>query len=592
MDGQLLDGKKLDAARLWFVNDNLSTLAFESAALGVATGHEPYSETSRSVLADYARQYAAYEPDPDFEFSGRACFHALDEAVWLIELSWACDLAWRNAADPDAGFVRARLLEPAAEWIAGRRRRRVHNIECWLNVAVVTAGLACGRLDLVDAGLEGAYGFREQIRRGVLVDGLWYEGSLSYHFYALAALMWTSRPCAAVRPDLSRPRAIERMLLAPIELSAADGSLPSSNDCWSPINLTSRCGHGILEPSDFYETGWAWYRRSEFAAALHRAYRRRPRDSMWVLLEGRPTLPERGAPDIQPSVAFQDSGLAYLRGGSFGLFLKFGRHGGVHGHYDKLGLSVYGEDKDFSVDLGTPGFGVRLSDRWYAHTASHNTVIVDGNRQPPGWGSLLRFETAGAFQLADAAVAWTKRPYDGVRFRRAIVLGLPYLIDLFSVAAPDPRQFDWIYHNSGSFRVPGVPTLGDRAGGTPPHPDLTAWAPLRGARAVEWTDRDEAGLTVFLGDADVSELYSGVGPSNPASESRTAIIRRLHGDRGLFAAVFCPWRGSCPVYDVDLELDTENGVRRLTVELDDRRDIWEFGSLDGNAGLEVSLSRD
>ena len=189
-------------------------------------------------------------------------------------------------------------------------------------------------------------------------------------------------------------------------------------------------------------------------------------------------------------------------------------------------------------------------------------------------------------------MAWTKRPYDGVRFRRAIVLRLPYFVDLFSVAAPNPRQFDWIYHNSGTFRVPGAPTLGDRGTGMPPHPDLTAWARLRGARAVEWTGRDEAGLTVFLGDADIAELYSADGPSNPVSESRTAIIRRLHGDRGLFAALFWPWRGSCSVHDIHLESSTENGVTRLTVELDDRVDTWEFGSLDSRAALEVSLSRD
>ncbi len=588
VDGRSFGGEKLDAAWLWFLNDRLSSIAFESAVLGVSTGQEDYLESSRFVLTEYARQYESYEPDPTFQFSGRACFHALDEAVWLIHLTWAYDLVWGNTPNRNAGYVRTRLLEPAADWIASRRRRRIHNIECWLNAAVVTAGAACGRVDLIEEGLEGAHGFREQIRRGVLGDGLWYEGSLSYHFYTLAALMWTSRACEAVKPDLARSPALERMLLAPIELSAADGSLPSNNDCWNPINLTGRCGHGIPEPSDFYETGWAWYRRTEFAAALQRARSHRPRDSVWVLLEGRRVLPESGASRVEPSVAFQDSGLAVLRGGSLRLILKYGRHGGVHGHYDKLGLSIYGEGRDLSADLGTPGFGVRLSDRWYTHTASHNTALVDGNRQPPGWGSLLKFETAGDFQLADSAVGWTKPPYKGVRFRRAVLLKPPYFIDLYSVAAPESRQFDWIYHNKGTLRVPGEPALED---GAAPHPDLTGWARIHGVRTVQWTDGYETGLTVFLGDADTGDLYSAEGPSNPASESRMAIVRRLRADRGLFVAVFCPWRRRCPVQGVQLESEEENRVGRLTVDVDGYRDVWDFGSFDGHAELEVSLNR-
>ena len=496
VDGRRFGGEKLDSAWLWFVNNRLSTFAFESAVLGVATGRDEHLEAAWSILTQYARRYAGYEPDPDLHFSGRACFHALDEAVWLISLAWACDLVSGDGSRRDAGYVCANLLEPAADWIASRRRRRIHNIECWLNAALVTAGAVCGRGDLVEAAIDGPFGVREQIGRGVLGDGLWYEGSLSYHFYTLAALMWTSRAFEAVRPDLARFPAMERMLLAAIDLSTADGSLPSINDCWSPIDLTNRCGHAIPEPSGFYETGWAWYRHREFAAALQRAYMLRLRDSLWVLLEGRRELPENGPARRRLSAAFEDSGLAVLRGGSFQLILKYGRHGGVHGHYDKLGLSVYGEATALSPDLGTPGFGVGLSDRWYAHTASHNTVMIDGNPQPAGWGSLLRFETAGKFQLVDAAVGWTKRPYAGVRFRRAVVLREPYFIDLFSVSAPESRRFDWVYHNEGSFRAGGESVMVDRAEGAPPHPDFSGWKRIRHASALRWGAA--AGMTVFL----------------------------------------------------------------------------------------------
>ncbi len=585
VDGRTFGGEKLDSAWLWFVNNRLSTFAFESAVLGVATGRDEHLEAAWSILTQYARRYASYEPDPDLAFSGRACFHALDEAVWLINLAWACDLVSGGGSRRDAGRVRADLLEPAAEWIASRRRGRIHNIECWLNAALVTAGAVCERDDLVEAAIKGPYGVREQVSRGVLGDGLWYEGSLSYHFYTLAALMWTSRACEAVKPDLARFPAMRRMLLAAVDLSTADGSLPSINDCWSPIDLTNRCGHAIPEPAGFYETGWAWYGHKEFAAALQRAYELRPRDSLWVLLEGRRKLPASGAARMRPSAAFEDSGLAVLRGGGFQLVLKYGRHGGLHGHYDKLGLSIYGEATALSPDLGTPGFGVGLSRRWYAHTASHNTVMAGGAPQPAGWGALLRFEAAGEFQLVDAAVGWTKRPYAGVRFRRAVLVRLPYFIDLFSVSARESRRFDWIYHNEGSFQADGESMAGRDAA---PHPEFADWKRIRGASALRWSVGRDAGMTVFPANAG-GKLYSAEGPSNPASESRTAIVRRIRARRGLFIAVFCPWRGECPVEGVRLEPGAGNRVGRLTVKIGGRRDIWGFGPFDGKADLEVSL---
>ncbi|MCY3802495.1 MAG: heparinase II/III family protein [Chloroflexi bacterium] len=590
IDGRSFGGEKLDAAWRWFVNNRLSTLAFESAVLGVATGVGEHLEAAWAILTQYARKYSNYEPDPDWHFSGRACYHALDEAVWLINLAWACDLVLGGGSRRDAGYVRTSLLEPAADWIAGRRRRRIHNIECWLNAALVTAGAVCGRDDLVETAIDGPYRLREQVSRGVLKDGLWYEGSLSYHFYTLAALMWTSRALEAARPDLARFPEVERMLLAAIDLATADGSLPSINDCWSPIDLTDRCGHAIPEPPGFYETGWSWYRHREFAAVLQRAYRLRPRDSIWLLLEGQRTLPAGGLVRKRRSAVFENSGLALLRDGSFQLLLKYGRHGGVHGHYDKLGLSVYGEDAVLSPDLGTPGFGVGLSDRWYAHTASHNTVMVDGNLQPAGWGSLLRFETTGGFELVDAAVGWTMRPHAGVRFRRAVLIRQPYFIDLFSVSAPVPRRFDWIYHNEGSFDARGELVATGRAEGVAPHPELSGWTRIRDASALQWRVGGDAGMTVFPLSRG-GELYSAEGPSNPASESRTAIVRRMRASRGLFIAVFCPWRGGCPVDGVELEHVAEGHVGRLTVDVDGGRDVWDLGSFEGHTDLDVSLRR-
>ena len=61
--------------------------------------------------------------------------------------------------------------------------------------------------------------------------------------------------------------------------------------------------------------------------------------------------------------------------------LKYGLHGGGHGHPDKLGLTLYAQGSRLAPDLGTPGYGIDLFQGWYRQTISHNTVILDGLSQ-------------------------------------------------------------------------------------------------------------------------------------------------------------------------------------------------------------------
>src|SRR5207244_5528008 len=88
------------------------------------------------------------------------------------------------------------------------------------------------------------------------------------------------------------------------------------------------------------------------------------------------------------------SGYVVLRGGQGAnyLLLKYGPHGGGHGHPDKLNVIVFAHGRRLSPDLGTPGYGIALNESWYRTTLSHNTVQIDGRSQPPATGSLVSLE--------------------------------------------------------------------------------------------------------------------------------------------------------------------------------------------------------
>ena len=49
--------------------------------------------------------------------------------------------------------------------------------------------MVLGNSELLEFGIESKYGLRYQMQHGVLADGLWFEGTVHYHYFALYACM-------------------------------------------------------------------------------------------------------------------------------------------------------------------------------------------------------------------------------------------------------------------------------------------------------------------------------------------------------------------------------------------------------------------
>lgn len=71
------------------------------------------------------------------------------------------------------------------------------------------------------------------------------------------------------------------------------------------------------------------------------------------------------------------------------LILKFGPHGGGHGHYDKLGFVSYARGGILAVDPGTQPYGAPTHDTWDKMTVAHNTMVVDERTQAEATGQLM-----------------------------------------------------------------------------------------------------------------------------------------------------------------------------------------------------------
>src|SRR5947207_11491033 len=100
------------------------------------------------------------------------------------------DLIWSELTEPDRQAIETQLLRPALEEVILPRRMGVHNIQCRHNSAIGLVGFLLGDQKLIWTAIDDpANGFRRQIEKGVLADGMWIEGSSGYHFFTISGLL-------------------------------------------------------------------------------------------------------------------------------------------------------------------------------------------------------------------------------------------------------------------------------------------------------------------------------------------------------------------------------------------------------------------
>jgi hypothetical protein len=131
---------------------------------------------------------------------------------------------------------------------------------------------------------------------------------------------------------------LKGMFDAPLVFASPNYRLPAFNDSHE-VDLK---GHAVA-----YELAFARYRDPGYAALL--ATGQRKGDFSLYFGEGElPTAPPRAT----ASANYPDSGYAMLaKGGeedSTWLCLKYGPHGGGHGHPDKLGFALYAGEEAVS----------------------------------------------------------------------------------------------------------------------------------------------------------------------------------------------------------------------------------------------------
>ncbi|MZQ82803.1 heparinase [Paenibacillus sp. 5J-6] len=459
--GCIIEGEAYRGAWLVFKHQSLARVALQAAAVYAALGEASYAQLSKKLLVEYAEQFPLYPVHPEAQswmLKGRAFHQALTEAIWSTTLIRAYlllrdkgvvfDAKEQAAIDVFLGLL-AESMEEYRHILIHERNNAENNYTAWLNASLSCVYAARGEQAALEALIEGQGGFKHHLSIGVKPDQFEFEGSTYYHVFVLRAYLIAAEMAQRFGIDLyaasgADGQSMRGMLEALAELADDQGALPALHD--GPL---SRAPYA-REIAEIAEQGLAIYGIAGLAPVLREAYRQLGAaggEQLEALLYGandRAQVPAAArASRLWPDAGFV---IGRVPGNPLSFLADFGEHGGSHGHYDKLHLTLMHPAQTLTPDFGMVPYGSPMRKSWFAETASHNTVSLDGLSQAPHEGRCVRYETAGD---GKSVYAWLESTgaYEGSTMNRHLLLTGEWLLDWFQVElADEARSIEWWMH--------------------------------------------------------------------------------------------------------------------------------------------------
>jgi hypothetical protein len=366
-----------------------------------------------------------------------------------------------------------------------------------------------------------------------VIDGFWIEGALGYKFYAIQPLELTAEMAKRAGLNLWKLEPnLEALFVSPLAEMWPDGTTPAFND--------ANGGKQILkERGPLYEMAYSETHNPLFAAIDAQ----NNRDSRDAFLFGVPAIDPSSLPKPKSAV-FPIAGLATLRApeGDLTAILKFGPHGGSHGHNDKLNDVIFAKGMVMSVDPGTQKYGVPSHFTWDRMTVAHNTLGVDETAQEQATGKLLFWHADAQFT---AVTADAGPVYKNAGLQKTVLLTSEYVLEVTTGKSTDGKEhdFDLSYHNYGVQQANG--NFEQYAG----FPERDGYQHLSDNRTAQMTgdfhtkfvmDKGKEMNVWVLGDGKPSQVFTGLGLGPQLTVKIPYTIVRRHGAAVRFVAVFEP----------------------------------------------------
>ena len=316
--------------------------------------------------------------------------------------------------------------------------------------AIWTTNLGCLALygpDLPEASrwLRIAHRRLPNVMADFMTDGGHIECAPDIHAFALAHVLRYARLAARKgHPDLMKRQwgptqvSIEKAVDWLTKIATPLGETPAINDALR----TPLAGQPWFYDAAATYNRPDWLHAGRIAAGAPRLFGPVP--------EGLQPRPPQDA-----SVLLPDTGFAVMRDGwgpdDAYLLLDYGRHGGGHGHLDKLSFVLYADGQPWVLDAGRapdPTGHPTEQETWHRSTPAHNTVLVDQSSQRPVDGKLALWDTRPEFDIAAAQ----HDGYPGILHRRTVFhprSGYFLIFDELENRTARAHDLRWLAHVHG-----------------------------------------------------------------------------------------------------------------------------------------------
>ena len=545
VDGEAFSGEPWDGAWWREMNGRNASACQQLGLLWQLTGKEAYRDKVRTLLMGYADVYPGYEIHGGIPHNGPGKMNAqtLCEANCILDMALGYDFIQHSLTDDERQHISRNLLRCAATFLQAHRSPQIHNHEVKISAALGVLGFVLEDEDLLEFAVNAPYGLRWQLEHGLLAEGLWFEGSVHYHYYALQGFFAFEKLARGTRWSLLDGPWYPQMLSFPLSLLLPDGTFPRLNDCIA--------GQEKLHHRDLYEFAWFIWRDPQYAAVLH--FTEAQPDERETLLWRDSPLPET-TPGLIPqqSLFAPGAGLTLWRRPQQqqAVLIKHSPWGGEHDHYDRLSLMLWQRDGWLLPDLGTTGYGAKMHYDYYKNSATHNTLTVNQTNQPPANAAVLGWHMGDDYLWLDTEVDWGQPPpqlnshtrvewdeeaWREVRFRRRLLWLDDVLIDLSMVDNPRRQQLDWTLHLAAQALDQSGTPMPFSLSGPLRHMTESTMTPLHGCQPRHFA---REGDTVALWLAGDGELWQGLAPDNPAVSDLSYLVMRNHLPQARFV---CLW---------------------------------------------------
>lgn len=383
----------------------------------------------------------------------------------------------------------------------------IMNHQASANAGSIIISLFLQDMAAVNHFVESDGGLIDQMAKGIMPDGWWFEGTPGYCYLVTERFCLIAQAFENYGWNLYDRRLPARFKSKDFK-NAKEGFTGMKFDIWGPTgrntrgleemvhayipmmdekaNLIPNNDGMVAKPHEFYELAYRHFKTQDLAWVISKS----DRDSWEALLYGVAELPEIEDPRLE-SAYVSNVGLVALRSqpenenpeNQIQAYFKFGTHGGWHGHLDRSGMTAlnrYGH-KYFGTEMVWFGYGHAGYKECVQASATHNMVVVDGLQQEAVPSEQILFHKGNIMQatVVQTEARWRRIPifnrdlfppwndfdynpdFKPVLQRRLSIVTDDYLVIADYLNAPQKHTYDWLIHPIGFQSIDDVKAKGN-----------------------------------------------------------------------------------------------------------------------------------